>query len=256
MTMLVMYTGERIRACDKGPSARAPWAGREVKSVIGTNVKEPSVGELSLLSEDFESAPASKIVGWAIDTFGDSLVVAASFEDIVLVDMAARIDPHIEVVFLDTDAHFPETLDFVEEVRARYDLNLTVTRPGPEAAAHPCGTAQCCQFRKVEPLRRALEGSQAWMTSLRRTDGPTRAGAPIVSWDVSFGLVKINPLANWTDADVSSYLADNSLPAHPLFTEGYRSIGCAPTTRPVADDEDPRAGRWSGLDKSECGLHV
>jgi phosphoadenosine phosphosulfate reductase len=227
-----------------------------VKSVIGTNVKELSVGELSLLSEDFESAPASKIVGWTIDTFGDSLVVAASFEDIVLLDLAAKIDPQIEVVFLDTEAHFPETLEFVDAVRARYDLNLTVTRPGPEAAAHPCGTPQCCQFRKVEPLRRALEGKHAWMTSLRRTDGPTRAGAPIVSWDESFGLVKVNPLATWTDADISSYLADNGLPTHPLTAHGYRSIGCAPTTRPVADDEDPRAGRWSGLDKSECGLHV
>jgi phosphoadenosine phosphosulfate reductase len=224
--------------------------------VIGTNVKEQSAEELSLISEDFESAPASKIVGWTIDSYGDSLVLAASFEDIVLIDMAAKVDPRIEVVFLDTDAHFPETLSFVEEVRARYDLNLTITRPGPEAADHPCGTPQCCQFRKVEPLQRALEGRRAWMTSLRRSDGPTRAAAPIVSWDGSFDLVKVNPLANWTDEDIASYLADNGLPKHPLFAHGYRSIGCAPTTRPVAEGEDPRAGRWSGLDKSECGLHV
>ncbi len=224
--------------------------------MAGTYVQEQGVEEMSLLSEDFETAPASKIVGWAVDTFGDSLVLAASFEDIVLIDLATKIAPQIEVVFLDTQAHFPETLSFVEEVRAHYDLNLTVTSPGPEAASHPCGTAQCCQFRKVEPLRRAIEGRRAWLTSLRRTNGPTRASAPVVSWDESFGLVKVNPLATWTDDDVASYLADNGLPTHPLMARGYRSIGCAPTTRPVVEGEDPRAGRWSGLDKSECGLHV
>jgi phosphoadenosine phosphosulfate reductase len=224
--------------------------------VIGTNVQEPGVEELSLLSQDFETAPASKVVGWAVDTFGDSLVLAASFEDIVLIDLATKVAPQIEVVFLDTQAHFPETLSFVEEVRARYDLNLTVTRPSPEAASNPCGTPQCCQFRKVEPLRRAIEGRRAWMTSLRRNNAPTRASAPIVSWDESFGLLKVNPLATWSDDDIASYLADHGLPTHPLMARGYRSIGCAPTTRPVAEGEDPRAGRWSGLDKSECGLHV
>jgi phosphoadenosine phosphosulfate reductase len=212
--------------------------------------------ELAELARQFETAPAGKVVRWALDTFGDDLVLAASFEDIVLVDVATRVAPDIEVVFLDTEAHFPETLAFVEQVRARYGLNLTVTRPGPEAAAHPCGSAQCCQFRKVEPLRRALEGKAAWLTSLKRADGPTRADAPIVGWDDTFGLVKVNPLATWTADDVATYLEDHDLPSHPLVARGYRSIGCAPTTRPVADGEDPRAGRWAGLDKSECGLHA
>ncbi len=168
---------------------------------------------------------------------------------------ATKVAPGIEVVFLDTEAHFPETLSFVEEVRAHCGLNLTVTKPGPDAAAHPCGTEQCCRFRKVEPLRRALAGRRAWLTSLKRIDGPTRADAPIVGWDASFGLVKVNPLVTWTDDDISSYLADHGLPVHPLVPQGYRSIGCAPTTRPVGKGEDPRSGRWSGLDKSECGLH-
>ena len=212
--------------------------------------------ELAAISDGFESAPASAAIRWALDTFGDSLVLAASFEDIVLIDLVTKVAPSIEVVFLDTEAHFPATLSFVEDIRARYDLNLTVTKPGPEAAAHPCGSEQCCQFRKVEPLRRALAGRRAWLTSLKRTDGPTRADTPIVSWDSSFGLVKVNPLATWTDLDVASYLADHGLPLHPLVPLGYRSIGCTPTTRPVAEGEDPRAGRWSGLDKSECGLHV
>ncbi len=214
-----------------------------------------SAEELVVISEGFESAPASAAIRWAVDTFGDSLVLAASFEDIVLIDLATKVAPSIEVVFLDTEAHFPETLTFVEEVRARYDLNLTVTKPAPGADAHPCGSVQCCQFRKVEPLRQALAGKRAWLTSLKRSDSPTRADAPIVSWDASFGLVKVNPLVTWTDLDITSYLADHGLPPHPLVPLGYRSIGCAPTTRPVAAGEDPRAGRWSDLDKSECGLH-
>jgi len=218
---------------------------------------EPTSAEdLAVVSEGLESAPASAAIRWALATFGDSLVLAASFEDIVLIDLVTKVAPSIEVVFLDTEAHFPETLAFVEEVTARYGLNLTVTKPGPDAAAHPCGSEQCCQFRKVAPLRRALAGKRAWLTSLKRSDGPTRADAPIVSWDASFGLVKVNPLATWTDRDITSYLADHDLPVHPLVPRGYLSIGCAPTTRPVAEGEDPRAGRWSGLDKSECGLHV
>ena len=215
-----------------------------------------SLDELSVISNGFESAPASAVIRWAVETFGDSIVVAASFEDIVLIDLVTKVMPGIEVVFLDTEAHFPETLSFVEEVRAHYGLNLTVTKPGPEAEAHPCGTEQCCRFRKVEPLRRAIAGKRAWLTSLKRADGPTRVDTPIVSWDTSFGLVKVNPLATWTDDDITSYLADHALPVHPLVPRGYRSIGCAPTTRPVAAGEDARAGRWSGLDKSECGLHA
>jgi phosphoadenosine phosphosulfate reductase len=212
--------------------------------------------ELALLGEQFETAPASTVIRWAVEKFGDSLVLAASFEDIVLIHLATKIAPDMEVVFLDTEAHFPETLAFVEEVRSRYGLNLTVTKPGPEASAYPCGSAQCCQFRKVEPLKRAIAGKAAWLTSLKRSDGPTRADTPIVSWDPTFGLIKVNPLATWTDDDIASYLADHDLPVHPLVAQGYRSIGCAPTTRPVAEGEDARAGRWSGLDKTECGLHV
>ena len=212
--------------------------------------------DLAAVSQEFESAPASAAIRWAIESFGDSLVLAASFEDIVLIDLVTKVAPAVEVVFLDTEAHFPETLAFVDGMRERYGLNLTVTKSGPEAAAYPCGTDQCCQFRKVEPLRRALDGKRAWLTSLKRSDGPTRADAPIVSWDAGFGLVKINPLATWTEDDIFSYLADHELPQHPLISQGYRSIGCAPTTRPVAEGEDAHAGRWAGADKSECGLHV
>ena len=212
--------------------------------------------ELATISETFETTPASTVIRWALDTFGDSLVVASSFEDLVIIDLATKVAPEVEVVFLDTEAHFPETLEFVESTRRRYGLNLMVTKPGPEAAAHPCGSDRCCEFRKVEPLRRVLEGKRAWITGLRRSDGPSRAHAPIVAWDATFGLVKINPIATWTADDVASYLGDHTLPLHPLVPKGYLSIGCAPTTRPVAEGEDIRAGRWAGLDKSECGLHL
>jgi len=215
-----------------------------------------SADALAALNREFETAPAGKVVRWAVDTFGDSVVLAASFEDVVLIDLVTQVAPDVEVIFLDTEAHFPETLAFVEEIRARYGLHLTVTKPGPEAAAHPCGSDQCCQFRKVAPLRQVLRGSRAWLTSLKRVDAPSRATAPIVSWDEAFGLVKINPLATWTNDDIASYLADHGLPVHPLVSQGYLSIGCAPTTRPVREGEDPRAGRWAGLDKSECGLHA
>jgi phosphoadenosine phosphosulfate reductase len=201
------------------------------------------------------SAPPSKAVEWAVAEYGGRLALAASFQDIVLIDLAVKVDPGIEVVFLDTGAHFPETLAFVEEVRARYDLNLVVTHPGPEAETWPCGSARCCELRKVAPLRAALAGKSAWLTALKRSDAPTRAAAPVVGWDHAFGLVKVNPMAAWSDDDIESYLTDHGLPAHPLVARGYRSIGCAPTTRPTAVGEDPRAGRWAESGKTECGLH-
>src|SRR5487761_1023959 len=135
-----------------------------------TYVSDLALGsdDLAAVSRGFETAPASMAIRWAVDTFGDSVVLAASFEDIVLIDLVTKVAPGIEVIFLDTEAHFPETLSFVDEVRTRYGLNLTVTKPGPEAAAYPCGSEQCCQFRKVAPLRQAVQGSRAWLTALKR----------------------------------------------------------------------------------------
>jgi len=211
--------------------------------------------ELAARNAAFEAAPAGKVIGWAAERFGKRLSLACSFQDCVIVDLAVAVDPGLEVLFLDTGFHFPETLAYVETVRARYDLNLKVMHPGPEAESWPCGTARCCELRKVEPLNRALAGRAAWLTGLKRSDAATRADAPIVSWDAERRLVKVNPLATWTDEDIANFEHDHGLPVHPLMERGYRSIGCAPTTRPVAPGEDPRAGRWSGTDKTECGLH-
>lgn len=211
--------------------------------------------ELDELNVVFESESASTVVAWAVERFGSNLAMACSFQDAVLVDIAVAVDPRIEVVFLDTGAHFPETLEYVETIRGRYDLNLTVATPVPGAEKWPCGSAQCCEFRKVRPLKQALAGKDAWMTGLKRVDASTRSSAPIVAYDESWGMVKINPLATWTDADVEGYAADRGIPDHPLLSQGYLSIGCAPTTRAVVKGEDPRAGRWFGSDKIECGLH-
>ena len=172
------------------------------------------------------------------------------------IDIAVAVDPTIEVIFLDTGSHFDETLEYVEAVRTRYDLNLTIAHPVDDADAHPCGTAQCCEFRKVRPLRQALSGKDAWITGLKRSDAATRRHAPIVSYDENWGMVKINPLATWTHQDLVGYAQDHDIPQHPLRAQGYVSIGCAPTTRPVADGDDLRSGRWADTDKVECGLHL
>jgi phosphoadenosine phosphosulfate reductase len=207
-------------------------------------------------SAAFETAPASAVIEWAVERFGPKLALSCSFQDAVVVDLAVRVNPEIEVIFLDTGSHFPETLEYVETVRDRYDLNLTVTQPAEGADQHPCGTAQCCEFRKVRPLQLALADKEAWMTGLKRADAPTRRDAPIVVFDDNWDMVKINPLATWTELDVVGYAHEHAIPEHPLVSKGYLSIGCAPTTRPVAEGEDPRAGRWSGSDKVECGLHL
>ena len=212
--------------------------------------------ELAALSARLEQEGAAAAIRWAVDRFGSAVALACSFQDCVIVDLATRVDPGLEVVFLDTGFHFPETLQFVEQVRARYHLNLTVTRPDASAAAWPCGTLECCQRRKVEPLFRALQGKEAWLTGLKRCDASTRSNTPVLAWDQTRRMFKVNPLAAWSDDDITRYISDHDLPVHPLIAKGYLSIGCAPTTRPVRAGEDPRAGRWADSDKTECGLHT
>jgi phosphoadenosine phosphosulfate reductase len=212
--------------------------------------------ELTRELSDLEGAAASEICQWAVDHFGGDLVVASSFQDCVLIDLMVRADPGAEVVFLDTGFHFPETLAFVDEVRELYDLNLTVLRPAVSSEVEPCGSPRCCELRKVAPLNSHLVGRSAWVTGLKRVDTPERSAAPVASWDDGRRLLKINPLAAWTDEAVFEYLDEHQLPRHPLNSKGYISIGCAPTTRPTRPGEDPRAGRWPDSEKTECGLHI
>jgi phosphoadenosine phosphosulfate reductase len=220
----------------------------------------PAPAELEELSAHLEALPiregAQEAIEWTVERFGDRAVAASSFQDVVLVDFVRKASPGLEIVFLDTGYHFPETLAFVERIRKVWDLNLTVTRPevGPDELA--CGTPGCCQARKVEPLQKAIAGRRAWITGLKRIDTPERAEAPVVAWDPVREMVKVNPLAMWSDDDVGAYLAEHDLPLHPLTFVGYVSIGCAPTTHPVAEGHHPREGRWPGQDKTECGLHL
>lgn len=216
---------------------------------------DPTDAELAELNAEFERVPASKIIQWAVDHFAPHLAMTASMTDAVLIDLATKVDPATEVVFIDTGYHFPETLATVEEVRRHYGLNLrmmTVARQNEALwAADP---ENCCSAVKVGQLDRALAGKRAWMSGLRRGEADTRAAAPIVARDLR-GLVKINPIAAWSDDDVAAYIAEHDIIVNPLVKRGYPSIGCMPCTTPVADGEDPRAGRWRGKDKTECGLH-
>jgi len=212
--------------------------------------------ELAELSAEFEKRSATRIIEWAVENFGHHLAMSASMTDAVLIDLATRVDPAIEVIFIDTGYHFPETLETVEVVRRHYGLNLrmmTVARQEEELwKADP---ENCCSAVKVGQLDRALAGKDAWMSGLRRGEAKTREQAPIVSRDLR-GLVKVNPIANWSDRDVEDYIAEHDIIVNPLTLAGYPSIGCMPCTTPVAPGEDPRAGRWRGKDKTECGLHL
>ena len=217
----------------------------------------PDLGELAAVSRRFETTPATAVIEWAWARFGPEVALASSFQDSVLIDLAMQVAPEMEIIFLDTQYHFAETLWYVEEVRKRYDLNLNVVRP----AIDPDNRWQtdidtCCAARKVGPLERALVGKNAWMTGLRRSETPSRANAQIVSFDLGRGMVKLNPIATWDELDVRQYEADRELLRHPLHDKGYGSIGCWPCTQPVTEGEDPRAGRWKGTGKLECGLHA
>jgi phosphoadenosine phosphosulfate reductase len=208
---------------------------------------------LAEVSRSFEGRPASSVIRWAVELFHPQLCLTASMNDAVLIDLAVKVEPSIEVVFIDTGHHFAETLDTLELVRSRYSLNLTVV--SPEGGAAPLGADGCCSVSKVAHLEQGLAGHQAWMSGLRRAEAPTRAAAPIVGVDLR-GLVKVNPIATWTDEDVAGYIADNDIPVNPLLHQGYPSVGCQPCTFPVAQGADPRSGRWAGSERTECGLHI
>jgi phosphoadenosine phosphosulfate reductase len=212
--------------------------------------------ELAELSRRFEKEPAGAVIRWAVDSFHPHLCLTASMTDAVLIDLAVQVEPSIEVVFIDTGYHFPETLETVEVVRRRYGLNLRImTVAAQEPELWKADPENCCSAVKVGQLDRALAGKQAWMSGLRRDEASTRAKAPIVARDLR-GLVKVNPIATWTDLDVQGYIKDHDVPVNPLLDQGYPSIGCWPCTQPVADGDDPRSGRWAGRSNKECGQHV
>jgi phosphoadenosine phosphosulfate reductase len=212
--------------------------------------------DLAAMAASLEQATPEDIVGWAAATFGDRLCLTTSLTDAVLVDLVARVAPGTEVIFLDTQYHFPETLDTLEVVRRRYPVKLNVRRPDvPRDDLWRTDTDACCAVRKVAQLDAALADKVAWLSGLRRDDSPDRAGTPIVERDKR-GLVKVNPIANWTDDDVALYIELHDVPVNPLVARGYPSIGCWPCTQAVAEGADKRSGRWANSTKTECGLHL
>lgn len=202
---------------------------------------------------------------WAQQRFGDRLVVASSMGDEVLVHLASVAAPGVDILFLDTGYHFPETIGTRDAVAAVYDVHVRTLLPlvtlEEQAAEHGSDLWKrdpdaCCAIRKVEPLERGLSEYDAWVTGMRREDAPTRKDIDVVGWDSRRSMVKLNPLAAWTQDDVERYAEEHGVLMNPLRQLGYPSIGCAPCTRPVAEGEDPRAGRWAGKAKTECGLHT
>ncbi len=214
---------------------------------------------------DLEAASAIEILQWATDHFGTDWCVTSSMADAVLPHLAASVLPGVSVVFVDTGYHFAETIGMRDAVAATLDVTVKTMLPLRTVAAqdalhgpklHARNPDACCAMRKVEPLERALAPYQAWASGLRRADSPNRVGVPVIAWDDKREMVKLNPIAAWTDEQVAAYIAENNILVNPLLSDGYGSIGCGPCTRRILPGEDARAGRWSGFDKTECGLHA
>lgn len=234
--------------------------------MTGTPATATQLRELAARgAAELDGATATEILAWTDAHFRNRYVVASNMADAVLIDMAAKIRPGVDVLFLDTGYHFAETIGTRDAVESVYGVNIVNVTPehtvaeqdrmlGVDLFARDPG--QCCGLRKVIPLGSALRNYSAWVTGIRRVESVTRADSPLITFDEAFKLVKVNPLAAWTDEDMQSYIEANGVLVNPLVEEGYPSIGCAPCTAKPVDGSDPRSGRWKGLSKTECGLHV
>jgi phosphoadenosine phosphosulfate reductase len=209
-------------------------------------------------------ALTEQIVTWAAETYGDGLIVASNMQDAVLVKLGADARPGVDVLFLETGYHFPETLGTRDAVAQTYGVRIVEAHPEHTVAEQDAllgkdlfatDPGQCCNLRKVVPLKNTLANYDAWVTGVRRVEAPTRASTPLVTWDERHGLVKVNPIAHWSDEQMDAYIAEHAVLVNPLVAEGYPSIGCRPCTAKPAPGADPRSGRWAGFTKTECGLH-
>ncbi len=231
-----------------------------------------TAGQLKAINERFAGKAPEEIIRWAAETFGSEMKFASSFgaEDVVVIDMIAKVAPQISTFTLDTGRLNDETYEVMEGVRTRYGIELVSMFP-ERAAVEKLerekgfysfresveNRRECCAVRKVEPLRRALSGHKAWMTGLRRDQAATRGDTGAVEWDEGNGLAKVNPLVDWSNEQVWEYIRTNDVPYNRLHDQGFPSIGCAPCTRAIEPGEDIRAGRWwwELPDSKECGLH-
>ncbi|HVN15423.1 MAG TPA: phosphoadenylyl-sulfate reductase, partial [Anaerolineales bacterium] len=214
---------------------------------------------------EFETKTPQEIIKWAVDSFWPEIALSSSFQtqSMPLLHMATRIQPNLLIYFLDTGYHFWETLMFREEIAHKWMLNvLDLYRDSrwdvfvrQNVRALPTDDPDlCCYLHKVMPMQKAMKDVKAWISGIRRDQTPERARAKIL--EKKDGLLKINPLLNWTKQDVQAYIDEHHLPVHPLFGKGYRSVGCAPCTVAIGINDDERAGRWAGRGKTECGLHT
>ena len=218
-----------------------------------------------LAGAELEGAHPVEVLRWAGETFGERFAITSSMGDAVLTSLAAEAIPGVPVIFLDTGYHFPQTLATRDRVAGELPVQVVTVKPQLTVAEQNIKYGQslyardpdlCCAMRKVEPLNRVLRGYDAWASGIRRDESESRAGTPVVGWDARREMVKVNPLATWTQSDVDAYAAERSVIVNPLVELGFASIGCAPCTQRVAPGEDARAGRWAGQEKTECGLHV
>lgn len=225
-----------------------------------------SPSSLAEISCRLESLDAQSIVQWAVLQYGPEVVLASSFgaEDMVLVDMLCMVTKSPRIFYLDTDLLFAETYALIRQVEQHYGFSAIQVRTGLAISeqSKKFGDALwekdpnlCCHLRKVEPLQRFLSAETAWITGIRRQQTPIRRHSAVVGWDDKFHVVKINPLVNWSSQQVFRYLIHRHIPYNPLHDQGYPSIGCVPCTRPVQEGQNPRQGRWSGQEKTECGIH-
>jgi phosphoadenosine phosphosulfate reductase len=241
-----------------------------------TKLTEDELRELAARgAAELAGANATELLQWTEEHFGGvngprggatcNYVVASNMQDAVLVDLAAKVRPGVPVMFLDTGYHFVETIGTRDAIESVYDIRVVNVNPEQTVAEQDKllgkdlfarDPAECCRLRKVVPLGKALRGYSAWVTGLRRVEAPTRANAALISFDEAFKLVKINPLAAWSDQDMDDYIAEHDALVNPLVYEGYPSIGCAPCTAKPVEGADPRSGRWQGMTKTECGLHA
>jgi phosphoadenosine phosphosulfate reductase len=224
--------------------------------------------ELRVIAEaasvELADATAAEALDWTARTFGESWIVASNMQDAVLIDLAAKVKPNVDILFLETGYHFAETIGTRDAVDLVYPDVRIVNAAAEQSVAdqekqfgllNQTDPAKCCALRKVVPLQRTLARYDAWVTGVRRVDAPTRATTPIVQWDERNGLVKINPIAPWSDDEFNAYIAEHGILENPLVQAGYPSIGCAPCTAKPLPGQDARSGRWAGQAKTECGLH-
>jgi phosphoadenylyl-sulfate reductase (thioredoxin) len=223
--------------------------------------------EAAQAADQLQGRSASEVLTWAAERFAPRLTFATGFgaEGCVIIDLIARHHLPIDLFTLDTGLLFPETYELWRRLEARYNVKIRAVRPvqsvEAQAAAHGPRLWErdpdlCCDLRKTRPMQMALAGFDAWITGIRRDQTADRAHARVTEWDARLGLVKVNPLLTWTSDDVWRHVRMHDVPTNPLYSEGYSSIGCYPCTTPVAPGEDPRAGRWRGRGKTECGLHA